>query len=97
MVDVIEATKKANAGADMEAFRESNLGKIFIEKAKREEIAALVKLADVDPKNDDAIRKLQFESKIPAAALKWIEQTISEGEQAKSELKMKEGQIDRGY
>jgi hypothetical protein len=76
----------ANAGADFKEFAGSNVGRYMLDKARQDEVAALRKLATVDPADREAIHKLQLEAIVPRRVIKWIDEVISAGKTAEWQL-----------
>ena len=77
---------QANIGADFREFVSSNVGAYLVERAEREEIEILRKLADVAPDNTEAIYKLQLQAKVPKKLMQFISEAIRDGNVAKWSL-----------
>lgn len=80
----------ADIGADFKTFSNSNIGRYLLDKAEQEEIAALKRLRTADPDDKFEIYKLQLAAEVPHRLIKWIEQIINGGEQARAVLEQQD-------
>jgi hypothetical protein len=69
-------------GLDCKAFMLSALGRFLTEKANNDIEAAKDALAEVDPEDAKAIRKLQNDARCASNFLLWIGEAVTEGENA---------------
>ncbi len=66
------------------------IGQYLVERAHECRIIALESLAEVDPEQTEAVRKLQNDAKIPALFLRWLDEAIANGEAAETTIKLEE-------
>lgn len=73
----------AREGMDMETFKHSQLGKVFIRRAEAVIDNGFADIVDIDPDDDvKTFRKVQLRIKAAQYALTWIAETIELGESA---------------
>jgi hypothetical protein len=72
--------KKVALGIDTIYFIEqTKLGAYLVEQANNRRIVALEELAEADPTNQELIRTLQWQSRIPDLFLSWLDEAIANG------------------
>ena len=67
-------------------FSNSDIGRYLIGRAEQDELENLRKLRDTPAHDRDKIAQLQMEAKAPRLFLRWIEEAVEAGEQAKVEF-----------
>ena len=75
--DIEEALVAARLGADAAAFFDSSIGRYLLQKATEVEMSAFRSFAEVDPKDAEAIRKIQEDQRIPKLVFAWLEDAIT--------------------
>lgn len=83
IADLLQAVE---LGLDFQAFMASKIGKALARRANEEIEAADFALRTVDPDNPKAIRALQFKAAVASAALTWIGEIVTQGENAEMQL-----------
>lgn len=84
----------ADIGADFKAFLGSGIGQYLVAKAENDEMKALRVLAEVDPSDSAEIFKLQVAARVPRQVVKWLNDVIKAGEDAKYLIKSIESDGD---
>lgn len=81
---------QAILGKQAELFFESDLGRYVLGCAMQEEQAAIEKLREIDPYNPVGIAGLQMEIKVATSAIRWLNEAIITGKQAKDTIDSRE-------
>lgn len=81
-----ELLSQVQLGIDAEQFLASNLGGYLVEQLIEQRRDALNQLEDVDPFDNQAVRKCQDNARVPALCLQIIADCIQEGKQAERML-----------
>lgn len=71
--------RQITLGMDMEIFMQSQVGRLLRARAAAEIAEFRKQFEDLDPRDDDAIRKLQFEISVRKVWEEWIGRAIQEG------------------
>jgi hypothetical protein len=77
-----ELIAQAEVGEEAKKFLESDLGKILVGLATQEADLAREKLETVDPKDEAKIRELQFQIKFGRSFERWLNDLVSDGDNA---------------
>lgn len=78
--------ESAATGMAAKEFIASDFGKHLVEKATIEVDEALAELVDAEPADADSIRAIQNRIHIAQSAIRWLMESITEGENAMREL-----------
>lgn len=81
---------QAILGKQAELFFESDLGRYVIGCAMYEEKQALKELREVNPHDAVKVSELQIKIKVATSAIKWLNEAIITGKQAKDTLETRE-------
>ena len=83
--------QRVQLGVNIDHFiKHEPIGRYLIEKAKLCRTDALERLAVTDPEDSSAVRKLQWEAKIPDLLLEWLEVALSEAEAAEEQIRFED-------
>lgn len=77
-----ELIASAELGEQARNFLDGELGKVLVGLAEQEKILAQEALAMVDPEKPDDIRKLQNRVQVSVWFTQWLNQLVTDGEQA---------------
>lgn len=80
--ELIQARRAIALGLDVKAFVRTDLGRAFVDRCNTMRQTALEELADADPEDPKAIRRLQNTAQCAGLLLTWLEEIENEGEQA---------------
>ena len=76
----------AHLGADFQVFVKGNVGAYLVARAEQDELAALRRLAQINPSDQDAIYKLQMDAAVPRRVIAWIAEAIQVGRNAQWQI-----------
>jgi hypothetical protein len=93
--EVAELHAEVAVGDAFKTWAQSDIGRYIIGRAEQYELETLRTLAGTDPMNAERIFQLQADAKAPALLLRWIEEAMFMGEQARFQLMEAEERIDR--
>lgn len=83
--------QKAALGVDIEHFiHEDRIGIYLMRRAEEARAAATALWAKADPKDEAAIRELQWQYSIPDLFVTWLHEAIAEGQVAERNIELEE-------
>jgi hypothetical protein len=77
---------EAQAGVEMETFRNSTVGRYLTNRANIAIANAQARMEKVDPEDARAVRAIQQDLLVARTALDWIEQAVQNGRNAAAQL-----------
>ena len=83
---VQELVAEVAIGDEFKAWAQSDIGRYIIGRAELHELATLRELSEADPKDLTKITALQSEARAMGLLVRWIEEAMFQGEQAKFQL-----------
>jgi hypothetical protein len=84
--EIEQLVAEARVGDEFRTWVQSDVGRYIIGRAEQHEINMLRELGRTSPFDNEKISLLQSEAKAPGLLIRWIEEVMSQGEQAKFQL-----------